>query len=160
MPNDLVLVPVAPAQVVEQTEFHDAVSSALDYARSEKSAATRHAYAADFRDFEAWCKRHDATPLPASVETCAAYLAALADRGLKASTITRRAAAIGYAHRLTGAPSPAAAEPVKAVLRGIRRRIGVAVEAKAPATARAIARMLKRVPITLIGQRDRAILLL
>ena len=46
------------------------------------------------------------------------------------------------------------------MLRGIRRRIGVAVDRKAPATAHAIARMLKRIPDTLAGKRDRALLLL
>jgi integrase len=49
---------------------------------------------------------------------------------------------------------------VHAVLRGIRRRIGVAPVQKAPATARAIAAMLEHVPDTLIGKRDRALLLL
>lgn len=85
----------------------------------------------------------------------AAYLAHLADSGLKSSTITRRCAAIAYAHRLSGLPPPTSAEPVKAVLRGISRRIGVAVAQKAPATARAISRMVKAASV-----RDRAILLL
>lgn len=135
-------------------------SRAADYARSDKSDATRHAYRCDFANFTAWCARARRMPLPASVETACAYLASLADSGLAASTITRRCAAITYAHRLAGVPPPTLAEPVKAVLRGIRRRIGVAVERKAPATARAIAAMLRRIPDTLIGKRDRALLLI
>ena len=48
--------------------------------------------------------------------------AELADSGLKVSTIQRRAASIGYAHKLAGLISPIGDESVKAVLRGIRRR--------------------------------------
>ncbi len=132
---------------------------AADYAAAEKADATRRAYQSDFNHFRAWCGRSGKTPWPASVGTVAAYLASLADAGLKASTITRRAAAIAYAHKLASLDNPAGAEPVRAVLRGIRRKIGTAVTAKAPATAKAIAGMLKRIPDTLAGKRDRALLL-
>jgi hypothetical protein len=52
-----------------------------------------------------------------------------------------RAAAIAGAHRHSGYDAPTSGEAIKAVLRGIRRRI-VAVEAKAPATAPLIGAML------------------
>ena len=140
-------------------ELTDALSRARDYALAEKSDATRRAYRSDFADFSTWCEAHGLAAMPARVESVAAYLAHLADSGRKASTITRRAAAIGYAHRLAGQEPPTNAEPIKAVLRGIRRRIGVAVERKAPATARAIKSMVGKLPDTLIGKRDCAILL-
>ena len=54
-----------------------------------------------------------AAVLPAAIETVAAYLASQAGAGRKVSTITRRAAAISYAHRLRGLASPTAAEPIK-----------------------------------------------
>ena len=95
-----------------------------------------------------------ASALPASIETTAAYLAQLADKVLKPSTINRRAAAIGYVHRAKGYEPPTNAEPVKAVLRGISRRIGAAVNRKDPATAVAIARMVRRIPDNLQGKRD------
>ncbi|CAL8981858.1 Tyrosine recombinase XerD [Rhodoplanes serenus] len=141
-------------------DLTDALRSARAYAMAEKSAATRRAYASDWDHFRAWCYSHAVAPLPAAVETVAAYLASLADARLKASTIMRRTAAIAYAHRLAGSPPPTAAEPTKAVLRGIRRRVGVAVEQKAPATARAITAMLKGIPDTMQGRRDRALLLI
>jgi site-specific recombinase XerD len=147
---------IEPAELVA---FERDFASALDYAAAEKSEATRRAYRSDFRDFAAWCDQRKVSPMPTSIETVAAYLASLADRGLKASTITRRAAAIGYAHRAYHVEPPTNAEPVKAVLRGIRRKIGVAVERKAPATAKAVAMMVRR----LRGKhavRDRAIILL
>lgn len=140
-------------------DLTDVLRSARGYALAEKSDATRRAYRSDFADFSTWCAANGLTAMPAQVESVAAYLAHLADSGRKASTITRRAAAIGYAHRLAGHEPPTNAEPIKAVLRGIRRRIGVAVERKAPATARAITAMIRKLPDTPIGKRDRAILL-
>ena len=101
-----------------------------------------------------------ASALPASIETTAAYLAQLADKVLKPSTINRRAAAIGYVPRAKGYEPPTNAEPVKAVLRGVSRRIGAAVNRKDPATAVAIARMVRRIPDNLQGKRDKALLLL
>jgi site-specific recombinase XerD len=139
--------------------FRDAFAAAADYAAGDKADSTRAAYAADLRDFERWCVVVGAEPLPASVATVCAYLANLAQQRLKVSTVDRRAAAIAYGHRFRGLEPPTSAEPVKRVLRGIRRRTGVSVEAKAPATARAISGMLKRIPAdTLTGKRDRALL--
>lgn len=138
----------------------DALRAASNYAAAEKSEATRRAYRSDWADFVGYASALGRVQLPADPLTLAAYISHLADGGRKYSTIRRRVAAIAYAHRLKGLAPPDAAEPVKAVLRGIRRRIGVAVERKAPATARAIAQMLKRLPDTLAGKRDRALLLL
>ena len=83
-------------------------------------------YASDWRDFAAWCALRGATALPAHVGIVAAYLSALAHSGRKSSTIGRRAAAIGYRHKLAGHEPPTNAEGVKAVLRGIRPTIGSA----------------------------------
>src|ERR1700722_11056524 len=106
-------------------------------AAGEKAAGTGRAAGFVWRHFEAWCRGAKADSLPASGATVAAYLAHLADAGLKASTIGRKVAAIAYAHRLAGVDPPTASEGVHAVLRGIRRRVGVAPARKAPATAHA-----------------------
>jgi len=135
-----------------------ALTSAAGYALAEKSDNTRRAYRSDLAQFVAWCGRVNAMALPATAATVAAYLASLADSGLKASTISRRAAAIGYAHKLAGATSPLGDESVKVVLRGIRRRIGVAAKAKSPATAEIVARMMRKLPATLAGKRDKALI--
>ena len=126
----------------------------------EKAAATRRAYRSDFAIFAAWCLARSAEPLPASPAIVAAFLAAEANAGAKASTITRRAAAIRYAHRLAGHEPPTSAETVRAVMRGIRRSIGTAKDQKAPATADLIVSMLKHCPDTLAGKRDRALIAL
>jgi site-specific recombinase XerD len=97
MSSDLTLLPVGSAPAAGLT---DALTSAAGYALSEKADATRRAYRADIRRFSTWCEAVGAIALPATPATVAAYLAALADLRLKVSTISRRAAAIAYAHKL------------------------------------------------------------
>ena len=130
----------------------------MHFAENEKSASTRRAYATDWRDFAAWCAARGATPLPAHSGIIAAYLSSLAQQGRKASTIARKAAAIGYRHKLAGLEPPTSAEGVRAALRGIRRSVGVARAVKAPATAAIVRRMLDGCGARLIDIRDRALL--
>ena len=61
-----------------------------------------------------------------ALETAAAFLANEAMRGTKASTISRRVAAIRYIHGLGNQPSPTDHAAVKTTLQGIRRTLGVA----------------------------------
>ena len=68
-------------------------------------------YASDWRDFAAWCALRGATALPAHVGIVAAYLSGLADSGRKASTIGRKAAAIGYRHKTPATSHRPAARP-------------------------------------------------
>ena len=138
------------------------VAATKSYALAEKAEATRRAYRSDFEMFGTWCRaRRNIEPLGTSPDTVAAYLAAQASVGVRPSTLTRRLAAITYAHRLAGLPSPAGHEAVRAVMRGIRRTASTAPAQKAPATAERIAAMLQTVPAdTLRGKRDRAMLLL
>lgn len=138
-----------------------ALSAAETFARGSKSAATARAYASDWADFSAWCAKVEVEPLEAGPAIVAAYLAALAGRGIKPGTIKRRVSAIRDAYRTRGLTPPTAHDLVKAAHTGIRRSIGTRVDQKAPATAKAIGSMLKRIPAdTLAGRRDRALLLL
>jgi site-specific recombinase XerD len=82
------------------------IEQTIRYAENEKAQATREAYATDWRDFSIWCLSRGATPLPAHVGIVAAYLSWLADSGRKSSTIGRRAAAIGYHHKMAGHEPP------------------------------------------------------
>lgn len=138
----------------------DAENAASDFAKASKAAATLRAYRSDAGDFSAWCARHRCKNFPASVDTVAAYLAALARSGMKASTIARRRAAIAYMHRIAGVEPPTESEAVKAVLSGIRRSLGTAATRKAPATAEVTRALVDGMPDDLRGLRDRALLLL
>ena len=109
------LIPRGPALPGALTTAE--IDATMVYAEAEKALATRTAYASDWRDFSVWCVSRGATALPAHVGIVAAYLSALADSGRKSSTIGRRAAAIGYHHKMAGHEPPTSSEGVKAVLR-------------------------------------------
>jgi site-specific recombinase XerD len=133
---------------------------AARYAQAEKADNSLRAYRSDFALFQRWCKERRLTPLPARAETLATFIACEAERGSKPSSIARRLAGIRHAHVRAGFPSPNAAETVKATLRGVRRTLGTAPTRKRPATADIMRRMVDRMPGTLMGLRDRALLLL
>lgn len=126
------------------------------------SKNTLRAYGSDWRDFTAWCDDHDQTTLPATPATIALYAAALVRRGRKAATIDRRLSAIKHFHRWAGfSESPTDTVEVETLMRGIRRTIGTAQPGKAPALTATIRQLVEVCPAdTLIGMRDRALLLL
>ena len=128
------------------------------FAAAEKAPATRRAYQCDYAGFTAWCGIQGLTSLLAEPATVAGFLAAAANAGSKPATLTRRMAAIRYAHRLAGHPTPTDAEPVRTVMRGIRRQKGSPPEQKAAATADRLRDMLTTIPDTLTGKRERALL--
>src|SRR6516162_7600990 len=100
------------------------LTAAVDLAKAEKAVSTRKAYGTDFRLFKAWCEVKGVSPLPASPETVAAFLAAETGDGTKPSTLGRRVAAIRYAHKLTHLDTPTDSEAVKATLRGYQAHRG------------------------------------
>lgn len=138
----------------------EAQARADSFAKAEKATSTMRAYRSDAALFDAWCAEHELPAFPAEPATVAAFLASEADRGVKASTINRRASAIRFAHKARDLPDPTASEQVRRVNRGIRRTIGTAVTQKAPATAEIVSAMLSHCPAGPAGRRDRAILAL
>lgn len=136
------------------------VERAKDYIADSMAENTRRAYNSDFRQFSAWCAEAGLPALPASPGAVAAYLSALADAGRRVSTIERARAAIKVAHETAGAADPTAHKHVALTLRGIRRRLGAAPTKKAPILTNDIRAMVDALPDSLLGLRDRAILLL
>ena len=106
------LIPLAPTLPGALTEAE--VDATMAFAAAEKAASTRAAYAGDWADFATWAAQRGATALPAHPGLVAAYLSALAEAGLKASTIGRRAAAIAHSHKLAGYEPPTTSEGVRA----------------------------------------------
>jgi site-specific recombinase XerD len=134
---------------------------AHDFAIEQHSPATRRAYRSDFALFALWCTARGLNACPAAPETICAFIADEASSGTRVATITRRIAAIRYAHALKGIdPLPTSSEAVRATMKGIRRTRGAAQARKAPATHGIIADMIACCPDTLRGSRDRALLLL
>lgn len=136
------------------------LAAAFDYAEQAQAPATARAYASDVAVFTAWCTARALPSCPAAPETLAVFLADEARRSVKPSTLSRRLAAIRYAHVAAKLDPPTNAEEVRHVLRGIRRSVGTAPTRKAPATAECVAAMVSHCPKTLAGVRDRALLLL
>ena len=132
---------------------------AQKYARLSRSGNTLRAYDADWRDFTAWCSRCACSCLPATSQTVAQYIADLA-KCRKASTIQRRLSTISQIHQLRGFESPTKCEMVRSVLKGIRRALGTAPHQKTPLVANDVREMVARLPDSLLGVRDCALLLL
>jgi site-specific recombinase XerD len=141
-------------------DLADPFASLRRYMAAEKADATRAAYEKGFADFKRFCEAAGDSALPAEPITVGRYAANLADRGIKASTIGQRLNAISYVHKCAGLASPTLNDGVRAVIRGIRRKIGVKPNRKAPATAELIAKMVQAAPDSPIGLRDKALLLL
>ena len=151
-----------PVESVHRVDTLPAEASTLvhEYQRASKAPATVRAYKSDAVLFNRWCRRHGLEALPASPEAVAAFLVAEAEASRSASTVGRRCAAISYAHRLAGYADPTDNEAVRAAMKGIRRRVGVAPRQKTAATADIVALLLRCTPNTLTGKRDRALLAL
>jgi integrase len=99
------------------------------------------------------------TPLPASAETVAFYMADLA-KVAKPATIDLRLAAISAAHRAAGYDTPTKEEAVRLVRRGVRRTLGTAQRQVRPLTVPELRRMVGGLGTGPAGCRDQALLLL
>ena len=130
-----------------------------EYIRASKAENTLRGYQSDWRHFCAWCESRGLCPLPASPETVAAYIAESAGR-LKVGSLQRRLNAIAEAHKAVGLDSPTHSPIVANTMKGIRRTLGTAPAQKAPALTADIRAMLEATDAGLIGQRDRALVLL
>lgn len=106
---------------------------AVEYLQAEQSDNTLRVYASAWNDFTAFCTPHGLEPLPASPATVAAYLTYLA-AGQRISTLRVKLAAISAQHRHFGHKDPAADPRVRALLRGIVRKRGMAPHRKTALT--------------------------
>lgn len=133
---------------------------AKNYLQQSLSPSTRKFYAIDWRLFTAWCEALEIPSFPATSATVTRFLAYEAHRGIKPQTLIRRLAAIRLMHEMQGQATPTHHPGVRAVLKGIKRDKGAAPCKKAPATIERIESMIAHCPNTLIGLRNKALLLL
>jgi integrase len=113
----------------------------------------------DWRDFCGWSEARGVSPLPATPDTVAAYIAECAGH-LKPGSIQRRLNAIAEAHKAVGAESPTHHAIVRNTMKGIRRILGTAPAQKAATLTDDIRAMLDATDAGKIGFRDRALILL
>ncbi|RNC76907.1 site-specific integrase [Piscirickettsia salmonis] len=152
-------------------------SSSRQFLENTLAQATKRGYAADLKIFFAWAEAHQTAAIPATAETIANFLADQASgvlsvwlrqesqlingRPVSVATLRRRLAAIKYAHKLNKIePSPTDTAEVRETLKGIRRTLGAKPNAKSALMSQDIQLLMRYIPETITGQRDRAILLL
>ena len=149
--------PRGAASVASRLEELGAEATRL--VQSAKAENTKRGYRSDWADFVSWCEKFGRASLPAAADTVAYYLA---DRSqdLKTSTLKRRLATISEAHRTAGLESPTKSAQVRYVWAGICREKGIAQSHMKPTLTCHIREMVEHLPDSLLGVRDRALLLL
>lgn len=145
------VITVAPRSVL--------ASDAREYVQASKASNTTRAYKAAWREFAQFCETRSVVSLPALPETIIAYATWLARR-VKPSTIQVKLAAISFAHRTAKQSDPTGSEDVRIVMSGIRRKLGMAPQKKAPATREDLVKMMGALPDDLGGIRNKALVLI
>jgi integrase len=148
------IIPVNP-----QPKQLDLIDKARNYQRKSKAESTQNVYDSALKDFDLFCSDRRWPSVPAAPASVAQYIAFIADEQA-VSTIQVKLAAISAAHRLAHLPDPTEDEEVRSVMAGIRRDRGKPPKKKDAITLDMLRSMLEHTPNTLIGARDRAVLLL
>ena len=164
MPKISQSTPGLPAPLAPETDTVPAAIAAYsdrarDFAAHARAEATRRAYASDFQIFADWCVARGASSLPAAPATVLAFLIDGAD-GVKVSTLQRRLVAIREAHRRVGLELDTSGAAFRDAWKGLRRTRGLPPAKKAALVTGELRAALASLPETLIGVRDRALLLI
>jgi integrase len=143
-------VPVAASEIA---------AKANAYAAQAKSENTRRAYQTDWLAFEVWCAVQGAEPMPAAPETVLAYLVDAAGT-VKVATLQRRLSAIKEAQRFGGHHLDITSAMFRDTWKGIRNAHGAPPVQKSALVTALLRRALENLPDSLMGIRDRALLLI
>jgi len=136
-----------------------ALAKAQAYQDAADAPATLQAYAADLKNYEAWCERNGFAALPATPEVVGAYLAA-AGEGYAMQTLRRRVAAIARASGVDGHPLDTKHPAIRETLRGIGRTHGSRGRRSAALTTVELRKLIRTCEPGVAGARDRALLLI
>ena len=141
-------------------DLEQLVERAAATAKASRAPATRLAYERQFRRFEAWCASASLPSYPSDARVVVTYLQALADAGRKISTIEQALAAIAFTHRERGDAWDTRSKILVDVTQGLRRSIGVRPVQKSPVEQVELRAMVGACDESLLGLRDRALLLI
>jgi len=144
---------------LQRASIVELAAAAGELMAADTAESTRDAYQGAWERFTAFCTATGSEPLPAAPETASCYVAHLAQTGAAVSTIGKHMAAIAHQHRGRGLDSPTEHPAVGRTQAGIRRTLGTAAHGKAAISAEELARMAEGEPETLLGARNRALLL-
>ncbi len=141
-------------------EIMGILTKAREFLKTTVADSTREIYSRDWKSFACWCSDHRLTNLPSTPDVVICYLTSIAMNGLQIPTIRRRSAAIASMHRAAGYPSPTSHPAVKELLRGMTRKLGTPPKPVDELLSEDIKKMVAALPDTLIGKRDKALILL
>ena len=128
--------------------------------RACRADATMRAYQGDWRQFCSWCHQNGLIALPAAPETAILYATDLAkNQKRRLATVLRRLSAISQVHHEMRFDSPTTTWEAKKFLAGLRRELGMAQRRKRPVSAADLRAIVAQMPASILGTRDRAILL-
>ncbi len=149
---------VVSVQQTRASVLADLGKAAETYAEAQIAQSTRHAYDCAWGRFTEWCASVGVAALPVEPDTLALYLTAAA-RSLSVATLNVHIAAIGWKHRGAGYAAPDGGM-LNAVWQGICRTHGRPPLKKRALITRDLRRVVAKMPASLSGVRDRAIVLI
>ncbi|MGO4686202.1 tyrosine-type recombinase/integrase [Hyphomicrobium sp. 2TAF46] len=121
---------------------------------------TRRAYAAQLKQWLAWCEASSTPPFPAEPNAVANYLSARATKGQTVSTLRTAVAAIKAGHDAQGLTFDSKAPAIVRTLRGITNTAPRIAKQAEPIRGRDILDLMDSTDASLIGVRDAALLAL
>ena len=146
-----------PAPASAGRTERDPLDACAVSARGALSANTERAVRSDLAIYSAWCAERDLPALPASAQTIAAFVDAMA-KVRASATVRRYVASIAAAHRALGLAKRAKSEPVRRALQRMHRRKGRRQEQARGLTGALRERLLDAPGDGLIDARNRALL--
>jgi len=156
-----------PTHVAGSGTLDRLVDTARDYAKASTAENTNKAYAADWKHFTRWCRRHGADPIgdapcpnPQLIGLYLTELTAPTDPtpALSVSTIERRLSGLAWNFAQRGFALDRKNRHIATVLAGIKRKHARPAVQKEAIGADDIKAMAATLPHDLRGLRDRAIL--
>jgi integrase len=142
------------------TKSAEITANLARYAEKRRGAYapnTDRAQTGDVLAFTGWCLEKGLQALPASPETVAAFVEAMAASKAPA-TVRRYVSSVATYHRAAGVVNPCDTEDVKLALRRMHRQLGRAQRQAAPLSDRLVERMLLAGGAGLRALRDKALL--
>ena len=155
--NALTRIENAGPATIEGGEIATSLRQHAEAARGAYASNTERALRADVAIFTGWCTEAGRQPLPASADTVAAFIDAMAASKAPA-TVRRYVSSISTFHRAAGVANPCEVLAVKLALKRMHREKGRAQAQAAPLTDLLVARMLAAAGDALRDLRDKALL--
>lgn len=143
--------------IVTEGEIDANLRRHAEAARGAFATNTERALRADVVVFTGWCATEGRQALPASTETVAAFIDAMAATKAPA-TVRRYVSSVATFHRAAVVANPCDALTVKLALKRMHRERGRAQQQAAPLSDTVIARMLSAAGGTLRDLRNKALL--